>query len=161
MLSCQVLNETLKRLEVAEATKHEREKAALDRKLAAEAKKKAKKALERQWKLEHAEYIIQEIDWRKECAKLHTKWEIKRNEARIAHKRPPKKPTMPAKPKQPIKPRREEEGTRESRESPELPATAGIQFYDDNHEGEDNDDNNNGDMDMLRDSELNQFAEML
>ena len=59
---------------------------------------------------------------------------------------------MPAKPKQPIKPRREEEGTRESRESPELPATAGIQFYDDN---------DNGDMDMLRDSELNQFAEMI
>ena len=49
-----VLNETLKRLEVTEAAKRKHKKAVLDRKLAA----KSKQALDRQWKLEHAEYII-------------------------------------------------------------------------------------------------------
>ena len=62
VLSRQVLNETLKKLKITDAAKHERKTAILECKSAVEANKHTKKALEQQWKLECTEYIIQEMD---------------------------------------------------------------------------------------------------
>ena len=60
VLSRQVLNENLKKLELAEADERERERVALDRKLTAEAKKDAKEALEKQWRVDFEMLTAQE-----------------------------------------------------------------------------------------------------
>ena len=155
VLSRQVLNQTLKKLETSEAAKREREKAILDRKAAMEAKKHAKQALEQQWKLEYAEYIVQEIDWREECASLTAEWHIQRDAARMAHKRPPKKPTLPPKPKRPVKSRIEEGGVGEPQHLSETLVFPEISTEVEIQQNLDSDDS---DIEMLRDSELDCFA---
>ena len=105
VLSRKVLNEGLKKLELAEAARVVREKAALERRLASEEKKNAKQALERQWKLDMDAYTKQLDAWREESAVLEATWREQRDQARIAHQRPLKKPIMPIRPKRPIKPK--------------------------------------------------------
>ena len=95
VLSRQVLNEGLKKLEIAEAAKVAREQAALGRKLAAEERKNAKQAMERQHKLDLDHYNDQVNAWREEVALLDAAWREDRDAARLAHQRPPKKPTPP------------------------------------------------------------------
>lgn len=105
VLSRQVLNEGLTKLELAEATKIAREQAALERKLAAEERKNAKQAVDKQWKFNLDLYADQMAAWREEVAVLDTAWKPERDKARMAHKRPPKKPTQPIPLKRPIKPK--------------------------------------------------------
>ena len=93
VLSRKVLNESLKKLELAEAAKVAREKAAEERKLAAEERRVAKQAIEIQWKLDRDLYDEQINAWREEVAALDAACREERDEARMAHRRPPKKPT--------------------------------------------------------------------
>ena len=85
--------------------KREAEQAVADRRKASEERKLQKQALEVQWRLDFNVYTIKEGAWRVECAAIMAEWQEARDQARIAHKRPPKKPDMPAKPKRPIKPK--------------------------------------------------------
>ena len=103
VLSRKLLNEGLKKLEIAEAARAAREKAALERKLAAEERKNAKQALDKQYKLDLDAYVDQIDAWKKEVAALDAAWKEQRDEARLAHRRPPKKPTPPSRPKRPSK----------------------------------------------------------
>ena len=103
VLSRKLLNEGLKRLEIAEAARAAREKAAFERKLAAEERKNAKQALDRQYKLDLDAYADQIDAWKNEVAALDAAWREQRDEARLAHRRPPKKPTPPTRPKRPSK----------------------------------------------------------
>ena len=72
VLSRKVLNEELKRLELAEAAKIAHEKAVLECKLAMEERKNAKQALEKQWGLDLSVYTDQVTAWREEVAALDT-----------------------------------------------------------------------------------------
>ena len=103
VLSRKLLNEGLKRLEIAEAARAVREKAAFERKLAAEERKNAKQALDKQYKLDLDAYADQIDAWKNEVAALDAAWREQRDEARLAHRRPPKKPTPPTRPKRPSK----------------------------------------------------------
>ena len=105
VLSRQALNEGLKKLEIAEADRVACEQAALERKLAAKERKNAKQAMERQHKMDLDQYNDQVNAWREEVAILDAVWREERNAARLAHERPPKKPTPPIRPKRPVKPK--------------------------------------------------------
>lgn len=105
VLSRKVLNESLQKLEQVEAEKAARDKAALERKLAMEERRNAKQVLEKQWRLDLDMYSDQVTAWREEIAALDAAWKEQRDEARIAHQRPPKKPIHPSRPKRPIKPK--------------------------------------------------------
>ena len=74
VLSRKVLNESLKKLELAEAAKVAREKAAEERRLAAEERKNAKQALDMQWRLDFGIYEDQMDAWREEVAALDAVW---------------------------------------------------------------------------------------
>ena len=41
--------------------------------------------------------------WREEVASLEAEWKEERDQARMIHKRAPKKPVLPIRPKQPLK----------------------------------------------------------
>ena len=105
VLSRKVLNEELKRLELAEVAKTEREKAALERKVAIEERRNAKQAIETQWKFDLSVYTDQVNAWRKDVATLEAAWREERDKARTAHQRPAKKPTLPNRPRRPLKPK--------------------------------------------------------
>ena len=99
------LNAGLKRLEEVDKQKREAEQGIATRKRALEERKVQKLALETQWKLDLEEYAIKEGAWRVECTAIEAQWREQRDQARLAHKRPPKKPTLPPKPKRPLKPK--------------------------------------------------------
>ena len=106
VLSRAVLNESISKAELAVATKATREQAALENRLAAEEAKRAKQALEDQWRLDLKNYVDHvEPAWRAECAVIEAAWGEQRDAARMVHKRAPKKPTLPPKPKRPLKPK--------------------------------------------------------
>ena len=103
MLSRKVLNEGLKRLELAEALKVARKKAATERKLAAEECKQAKQVREQQWRFDLDAYTDQVTACREQVASLEAEWKEHRDQAPIDHKRLPKKPELPIRPKRPLK----------------------------------------------------------
>ena len=103
VLSRQALNEGLKKLEIVEAARVAREQAALEQKLAAEERKNAKQAIERQHKIDLDHYNDQVNAWREEVAILDAACREERDVARLAHERLPKKPTPPIRPKRPVK----------------------------------------------------------
>ena len=105
VLSRKLLNEGLKKLAIAEAAKAEREKAALEHKLAAEERKNTKQELDKQYQLDLDAYADQITAWKNKVAELDAAWKKQRDEARMAHRHPPKKPTPPNRPKRPIKPK--------------------------------------------------------
>ena len=106
VLSRAVLNEGIRKAELAAATKAAREQAALENRLAAEEAKRAKQALENQWRLDLKNYVDHvEPAWHAECAVIEAAWKEQRDAARKVHKRAPKKPTLPLKPKRPLKPK--------------------------------------------------------
>ena len=106
VLSRAVLNEGIRKAELAAATKAAREQAALENRLAAEEAKRAKQALEDQWRLDLKNYVDHvEPAWRAECAVIEAAWGEQRDAARMVHKRAPKKPTLPPKPKRLLKPK--------------------------------------------------------
>ena len=105
VLSRKVLNEGLKKLELAEALKVAREKAAAERKLAAEERKQAKQVREQQWRFDLDAYADQVTAWREQVASLEAEWKEHRDQARMDHNRPPKKPELPIRPKRPLKPK--------------------------------------------------------
>ena len=105
VLSRQVLNEGLKKLELAKEAKAQHEDKLKKRKILAEERKQAKEELERQWKWDCEAYRVQMQLWHEDCTAVESIWKEKRDEARNAHKRPPRKFTLPERPKRPIKPK--------------------------------------------------------
>ena len=81
VLSLKLLNEGLKKLELAEAAKIQREKAALKRRLVADERKIAKQALEIQWRLDLDSYANEVTAWREKVATLDAEWREERDQA--------------------------------------------------------------------------------
>ena len=75
------MNEGLKKLELAEAAKIQREKAALKRRLVADERKIAKQALEIQWRLDLDSYANEVTAWREKVATLDAEWREERDQA--------------------------------------------------------------------------------
>lgn len=178
VLSRKVLNEGLKQLELAETAKAEREHAArveveqaetvereeAARKLAAEEQKRAKQALEQQWKLDFEAYTVQVTAWREECTAIEAAWREQCHKSQTAHKRAPKKPALPTRPKRPSKPKGGDIrdptvllGEVEPSEGVE--AGAHLQIEQDNIQHRDSDDEDL--VDVMGELELDGSAEML
>ena len=161
VLSRKMLNEGLKKLELAEEARVGREQLALERKLAVEERKNAKQALEVQWRCDLDVYADQVAAWREEVAEIDAAWKEQRDEARIAHKRPPKKPTLPVRPKRPLKPKLGGSDLTVLEEQCE--GTIG-EFVEDGAHGEDieaEDHDNEELVEFMRELDLDRFAQEL
>ena len=157
MLSRQVLNEGLKKLELAKQAKARHEDKVKKRKLLAEERKQAREVLERQWKLDYEAYRVQMQLWHEDCAAVEAIWREQRDEARNARKRPPRKPTLPERPKRPIKPK--EGGTGDQtiiKEEGEVEPGASLQDVESEAENAEEEL-----VDNMRTLELDRFAEIV
>ena len=124
------------------------EQAKADRKKASEGRKLQKQAIEDQWKLDSDAHAIKEAAWCVECAAIEAQWKEQRDQARLIHKRAPKKPTLPLKPKRPLKPK-------------EVPVV-GVEQQDNSADDTDDIGEDEEELtDQLRDLDLDLFAEMV
>ena len=130
----------------------ERAKAALERRLVADEQKIAKRALEIQWRLDLDSYADEVTAWREKVATLDAEWREERDQARMAHQRPPQKPSPPTRPKRPIKPKCDltiiQEGEVEPGEG---------ESVDNQHQDIENEEL----VEFIRDLYLDRFAQML
>ena len=97
------------------------------------------------------------MDWNEKCATLTVELQAEHDAAQVAHKRPSKKPNLPLKPKRPMNSRLEDLGVEELRDllqAAEIPVDGGVPYS--NKDKDDND----GDINMLQDSELDCFTEV-